>query len=47
MPKGYNGKEQFSKAIETYYEMMGWDPETGVPKTAKLAELDLGWLTFF
>jgi len=38
-------KEQFSKAIETYYEMMGWDPETGVPKRGKLAELDLDWLT--
>jgi aldehyde:ferredoxin oxidoreductase len=38
-------KEQFSKAIETYYEMMGWDPETGIPKKAKLAELDLDWLT--
>jgi aldehyde:ferredoxin oxidoreductase len=38
-------KEQFSKAIETYYQMMGWDPETGVPKKEKLAELDLDWLT--
>jgi len=34
-------KEQFSKQIETYYEMMGWDPETGVPKRAKLSELTL------
>jgi aldehyde:ferredoxin oxidoreductase len=38
-------KEKFSKAIETYYQMMGWDPETGVPKKEKLAELDLDWLT--
>jgi aldehyde:ferredoxin oxidoreductase len=38
-------KEQFSKAIETYYEMMGWDSETGIPKKEKLAELDLDWLT--
>ena len=38
-------KEQFLKAIETYYQMMGWDPETGVPKKEKLAELDLDWLT--
>jgi len=37
-------REQFSKALENYYEMMGWDPETGVPKRAKLAELDLDWL---
>jgi aldehyde:ferredoxin oxidoreductase len=39
-------KEQFSKAIETYYQMMGWYPETGVPKKEKLAELDLDWLTY-
>jgi len=38
-------KEKFSKALETYYEMMGWDTETGVPKRGKLAELDLDWLT--
>jgi aldehyde:ferredoxin oxidoreductase len=38
-------KEQFSKAIETYYQMMGWDSETGVPRKEKLAELDLDWLT--
>jgi aldehyde:ferredoxin oxidoreductase len=38
-------KEQFSKTIETYYQMMGWDSETGVPKKEKLAELDLDWLT--
>jgi aldehyde:ferredoxin oxidoreductase len=34
-------REQFSRAMETYYEMMGWDPETGIPKEGKLAELDL------
>lgn len=33
------------KAMETYYEMMGWDPETGVPGRGKLAELDLDWLS--
>jgi aldehyde:ferredoxin oxidoreductase len=38
-------KEQFSKALETYYEMMGWDLETGIPKKGKLAELDLDWLS--
>ena len=37
-------REAFSKALETYYEMMGWDPETGVPKRTKLFELDLDWL---
>jgi aldehyde:ferredoxin oxidoreductase len=38
-------KKEFSSAVETYYEMMGWDPETGAPKKAKLAELDLDWLS--
>jgi aldehyde:ferredoxin oxidoreductase len=36
-------REEFSKGLETYYEMMGWDPETGVPKKTKLSELDLDW----
>ncbi len=38
-------REQFSKALETYYEMMGWEVETGVPKRGKLTELDLDWLS--
>lgn len=38
-------RKEFSKAIETYYEMMGWDPKTGGPKKEKLAELDLDWLS--
>lgn len=38
-------REEFSKGLETYYEMMGWDPETGVPKKTKLSELDLDWLS--
>ena len=37
-------KELFSIAVATYYEMMGWDSETGIPKKGKLAELDLDWL---
>jgi aldehyde:ferredoxin oxidoreductase len=31
-------------ALPVYYEMMGWDPETGVPRPAKLYELDIGWV---
>jgi aldehyde:ferredoxin oxidoreductase len=31
-------------ALPLYYEMMGWDPETGVPRKAKLHELDIGWV---
>jgi len=30
---------QFLAARRTYYEMAGWDPDTGRPRTAKLAEL--------
>lgn len=37
-------KEQFQRALRLYYEMMGWDRGTGVPTTAKLHELDLGWV---
>jgi aldehyde:ferredoxin oxidoreductase len=31
--------DQFFAARRTYYEMAGWDPQTGRPTTAKLAEL--------
>jgi aldehyde:ferredoxin oxidoreductase len=31
-------------ALPLYYEMMGWDPATGVPRPAKLHELDIGWV---
>jgi len=26
------------------YELMGWDPDNGIPTPAKLIELDLDWL---
>ncbi len=32
-------------ALPLYYEMMGWDPITGVPRAAKLYELGIGWVT--
>ncbi len=38
-------RQEFSKGLETYYEMMGWDAETGVPAKTKLSELDLDWLS--
>ncbi len=38
-------REEFDKAIKTYYGMEGWD-ENGVPTKAKLAELDLDWIDF-
>lgn len=38
-------REEFEKAIKTYYAMQGWD-ENGVPTKAKLQELDLDGLIF-
>ncbi len=37
--------EDLEIAKDTYYEMAGWDIETGTPKDAKLAELGLGWIS--
>ena len=34
-------RDEFLAARRTYYEMAGWDPETGRPTAAKLAELDV------
>ena len=34
----------FLHARSLYYGMMGWDEETGVPKTWKLHELGIGWV---
>lgn len=31
-------------AARSYYELMGWDPETGHPHAGKLRELGLGWV---
>jgi len=33
--------DKFFAARRTYYEMAGWDPETGQPTATKLAELSL------
>ncbi len=38
-------REEFRRALRLYYEMQGWDPETGFPTEARLAELDLTWVT--
>jgi aldehyde:ferredoxin oxidoreductase len=35
--------EELREAIHTYYVMMGWEKETGVPTVEKLYELDIGW----
>jgi len=31
-------------ALDSYYESMGWDKETGIPTDEKLEELNLGWM---
>jgi len=36
-------RQQFATALRLYYEMMGWNRDTGIPDSAKLHELDLGW----
>ncbi len=36
-------REEFARAVRAYYAMAGWDPETGRPTAAKLAELDVAW----
>jgi aldehyde:ferredoxin oxidoreductase len=35
--------EELREAIHTYYVMMGWDKETGMPAVEKLYELGIGW----
>ena len=39
---GIDGQE-LREAIHTYYGMMGWDTETGIPLPAKLHELGVSW----
>jgi len=40
--KGLN-PDEFQGALETYYAMMGWDPDSGMPARSRLQELDVGW----
>jgi len=40
-------KKEFSKALDFYYEMMGWDVKTGVPREAKLYHLNIADLSQF
>ncbi len=39
-----NSKE-LQQAKRLYYEMMGWDPATGVPTRGTLERLDIGWIS--
>ena len=42
--KGALDRREFQNGLDLYYEMMGWDRETGVPTRGKLVELGLGWV---
>ena len=42
--QGAINKKDFEKAIKLRYELMGWNPDTGIPTPAKLIELGLDWL---
>ena len=42
--QGAMNKKDFEKAIKLRYELMGWNPDTGIPAPAKLIELSLDWL---
>ena len=39
-----HNRKQFKEALQTYYEMAGYDRKTGAPTDSKLHELDLGWV---
>lgn len=34
----------FTEAVRAYYQVLGWDVETGIPTRAKLYELGIGWV---
>lgn len=36
--------DELKKYRHLYYEMLNWDPQTGIPRKAKLLELDLTWI---
>ena len=36
-------RERFQEVLREYYEMMGWDRDSGLPTPATLAELELEW----
>lgn len=40
----YIDRDEFERALATYYEMAGWDPVTGNPTAETLDGLGLGWL---
>ncbi len=40
-------RQEFEKALDYYYEMMGWDMASGVPREAKLHHLNIADLSKF
>jgi aldehyde:ferredoxin oxidoreductase len=40
-------RDQMQRSLDWYYEMMGWDVETGTPRPARLEELNIADLTQF
>jgi aldehyde:ferredoxin oxidoreductase len=40
-------RKEFENALDTYYELSGWDVKTGLPTPARLRELQLGWTEDF
>jgi aldehyde:ferredoxin oxidoreductase len=43
LARGGVERQQLRQAIHAYYEMAGWDRETGIPECGKLCELDVSW----
>jgi aldehyde:ferredoxin oxidoreductase len=37
-------RDEFESALDTYFELCGWDVDTGIPTHSKLDELELGWV---
>jgi len=37
-------EDELKRAIDVYYDMSGWDKESGNPTPAKLQELGIGWV---
>ena len=37
-------RAEFESALEKYYELSGWDVDSGLPTKEKFEELDLGWI---
>ncbi|NLG27795.1 MAG: hypothetical protein GX557_07765, partial [Chloroflexi bacterium] len=43
LAEGGIDREELRESVHIFYDMMGWDRETGVPREVKLQELGIGW----